>query len=185
MSTDLFCLRRPRSRKESTTKGNPRDRVAGFRGLHLLPGVGPASAQRVLDQMAKSTDPLGALCALAVPPCAGDYSKAFVETVGNLRYSEWPSDLERAPLWYEPHLDRIHEDCEIRRGDLVQIAQTAIGHASRDRTEFTLDPPDATSDRVPLLDEDYLILSTIHSAKGQEWKSVYVLNAVDGRMPST
>ena len=53
-------------------------------------------------------------------------------------------------------------------------------------TELTLDPPDATSDQagVPLLDEDYLILSTIHSAKGQEWKSVYLLNVVDGCMPS-
>jgi len=53
-------------------------------------------------------------------------------------------------------------------------------------TELTLDPPDATSDQagVPLLDEDYLILSTIHSAKGQEWKSVFVLNVVDGCIPS-
>jgi DNA helicase-2/ATP-dependent DNA helicase PcrA len=52
--------------------------------------------------------------------------------------------------------------------------------------ELTLDPPDATSDQagVPLLDEDYLILSTIHSAKGQEWKSVFLLNVVDGCMPS-
>ena len=51
---------------------------------------------------------------------------------------------------------------------------------------MTLDPPDATSDQAgaPLLDEDYLILSTIHSAKGQEWKSVFVLNAVDGCIPS-
>ena len=53
-------------------------------------------------------------------------------------------------------------------------------------TELILDPPDATSDQsgVPLLDEDYLILSTIHSAKGQEWRSVFVLNAVDGCIPS-
>jgi DNA helicase-2/ATP-dependent DNA helicase PcrA len=53
-------------------------------------------------------------------------------------------------------------------------------------TELTLDPPDATSDQsgVPLLDEDYLILSTIHSAKGQDWKSVHVLNVVDGCTPS-
>jgi DNA helicase-2/ATP-dependent DNA helicase PcrA len=52
--------------------------------------------------------------------------------------------------------------------------------------ELTLDPPDATSDQagVPLVDEDYLILSTIHSAKGQDWKSVYLLNVVDGCMPS-
>jgi DNA helicase-2/ATP-dependent DNA helicase PcrA len=71
-----------------------------------------------------------------------------------------------------------------RRNDLIQLEQIASGYPSRERflTELTLDPPDATSDqaRTPLLDEDYLILSTIHSAKGQEWKEVFVLNAVDG-----
>jgi DNA helicase-2/ATP-dependent DNA helicase PcrA len=167
---------------------NPRDRVAGFRVLHLLPGIGPASAQRILDHMAEASDPLGALCALPCPPRAGSDWTSFSEAVGNLRYSEWPSDLERARLWYEPHLDRIHEDAETRRADIIQLGQIASGYASRERflTELTLDPPDATSDQagVPLLDEDYLILSTIHSAKGQEWKSVYVLNVVDGCMPS-
>src|ERR1700726_2052354 len=167
---------------------NPRDRVPGFRILHLLPGVGPASAQRVLDHMAEAADPLGALCGLPGPPRAGDGWAHFVETVGNLRYSEWPSDLERARLWYEPHLERMHEDAEVRRADLFQLEQIASGYPSRERflTELTLDPPDATSDKagVPLLDEDYLILSTIHSAKGQEWKSVFVLNVVDGCMPS-
>jgi DNA helicase-2/ATP-dependent DNA helicase PcrA len=167
---------------------NPRDRVAGFRILHLLPGIGPASAQRILDQMDEATDPLNALCTLPSPPRAGADWTTFVETIGNLRYSEWPADLERARLWYEPHLDRIYEDAEVRRADLIQLEQIASGYPSRERflTELTLDPPDATSDQagVPLLDEDYLILSTIHSAKGQEWKSVYVLNVVDGCMPS-
>jgi DNA helicase-2/ATP-dependent DNA helicase PcrA len=167
---------------------NPRDRVAGFRVMHLLPGVGPASAQRILDRMAEATDPLEALTTLPSPPRAGDDWTIFVDAIGNLRYSEWPADLERARLWYEPHLDRIHEDAEVRRADLIQLEQIAGGYASRERflTELTLDPPDATSDQagVPLLDEDYLILSTIHSAKGQEWKSVYVLNVVDGCMPS-
>lgn len=167
---------------------NPRDRVAGFRVLHLLPGVGPASAQRVLDHMAEAVDPLTALCSLPSPPRAGEDWKAFVEAVGNLRYSEWPADLERARLWYEPHLNRIHEDAETRRSDLIQLEQIASGYLSRERflTELTLDPPDATSDQagVPLLDDDYLVLSTIHSAKGQEWKSVYVLNVVNGCMPS-
>jgi DNA helicase II / ATP-dependent DNA helicase PcrA len=167
---------------------NPRDRVAGFRLMHLLPGIGPASAQRVLDHMVEAADPLGALCALPSPPRADDDWKTFVQAVGNLRYSEWPSDLERARLWYEPHLERIHEDAEVRRADLIQLEQIAGGYPSRERflTELTLDPPDATSDQagVPLLDEDYLMLSTIHSAKGQEWKSVYVLNVVDGCMPS-
>ncbi len=100
----------------------------------------------------------------------------------------WPAELERARLWYEPHLDRIHEDAVVRRADLIQLEQIASGYPSRERflTELTLDPPDATSDQagVPLLDEDYLILSTIHSAKGQEWKSVFVLNVVDGCLPS-
>nr|WP_249159282.1 ATP-dependent helicase [Bradyrhizobium jicamae] len=167
---------------------NPRDRVAGFRILHLLPGVGPASAQRVLDQMAEAADPIAALARLPSPPRAGTDWRSFVEAVENLRYSEWPVDIERARLWYEPHLDRIHEDSEVRRADLVQLEQIAGSYPSRERflTELTLDPPDATSDQagVPLLDEDYLILSTIHSAKGQEWKSVYVLNVVDGCMPS-
>src|SRR6201999_1852354 len=72
---------------------NPRDRVAGFRVMHLLPCIGPASAQRVLDRMAESADPIGALCALPSPPRAGDDWKVFVQAVSNLRYSEWPSDL--------------------------------------------------------------------------------------------
>jgi DNA helicase II / ATP-dependent DNA helicase PcrA len=167
---------------------NPRDRVAGFRVLHLLPGIGPASAQRILDQMAEASDPIDALCKLPAPPRAGADWKSFTQAVADLRYSEWPADLERARLWYEPHLDRIHEEAETRKADLIQLEQIASGYPSRERflTELTLDPPDATSDQagVPLLDEDYLILSTIHSAKGQEWKSVYVLNVVDGCMPS-
>jgi DNA helicase II / ATP-dependent DNA helicase PcrA len=72
--------------------------------------------------------------------------------------------------------------------DLLQLEQIAAGYPNRERflTELTLDPPDATSDQagVPLLDEDYLILSTIHSAKGQEWRAVFMLNVVDGCIPS-
>ncbi len=167
---------------------NPRDRVAGFRVLHLLPGIGPASAQRILDATAASADPLSALAALPAPPRAGQDWVSFAETLANLRYTEWPSDIERARLWYTPHLERIHEDGEVRLADLLQLEQIAAGYPSRERflTELTLDPPDATSDRSgpPLRDEDYLILSTIHSAKGQEWKAVFALNVVDGCMPS-
>lgn len=167
---------------------NPRDRIAGFRVLNLLPGVGPTSAQRVLDGISASPEPIAMLCQLPTPPRTGPDWTSFVETVGNLRNSAWPTAVELARLWYQPHLERIHEDAEIRRADLIQLEQIAGGYPSRERflTELTLDPPDATSDQagVPLLDEDYLILSTIHSAKGQEWKSVFVLNVVDGCIPS-
>src|SRR5204862_4734553 len=82
----------------------------------------------------------------------------------------------------------IYEDAGVRQTDLTQLQQIAFAYPSRERflTELTLDPPGATSDQAgaPLLDEDYLILSTIHSAKGQEWRSVFLLNAVDGCIPS-
>ena len=90
--------------------------------------------------------------------------------------------------WLDPVLEQRYPDAAIRGGDLDQLVRIASQYPSRERflTEVTLDPPEATGDEagVPLLDEDYLILSTIHSAKGQEWKSVFVLNVVDGCIPS-
>jgi DNA helicase-2/ATP-dependent DNA helicase PcrA len=169
---------------------NPRDRVAGFRLMLLLPGVGPASAQRALDLMANQSNPFSALSSMAPPPRAGADWAGFVEALQRLGAGEagWPAEIAQARRWYEPHLDRIHEDASMRQADLLQLEQIAAGYPSRERflTELTLDPPDATSDQAgaPHLDEDYLILSTIHSAKGQEWKSVFILNVVDGCIPS-
>ena len=169
---------------------NPRDRVAGFRILQLLPGIGPTSAGRVLDAMAAAPDPVAGLLATPAPPRALDGWGSLREVVDHLRArtSAWPADIERARLWYEPLMEQSYEDATVRQADLLQLQQIASGYPSRERflTELTLDPPEATSDQsgVPLLDEDYLILSTIHSAKGQEWKSVHVLNVVDGCIPS-
>jgi DNA helicase-2/ATP-dependent DNA helicase PcrA len=168
---------------------NPRDRVAGFRVLQLLPGVGPKTASRLLDAMAHA-DPADVL-AQAMPPQAGaDDWAAFASSFGLLRGQSagWPAELELVNQWYEPHLQRRHDNADVRLGDLRQLEAIAAGYPSRERflTELTLDPPGATSDEAgpPLKDEDYLILSTIHSAKGQEWKAVYLLNAVDGCIPS-
>jgi DNA helicase-2/ATP-dependent DNA helicase PcrA len=169
---------------------NPRDRVAGFRVLQLLPGIGPSTAGEVLDRLADAPTVADALAACAPPARARTDWPAFVELAQALAAGNagWPAEIERARLWYEPHLERLHDDAAIRRADLLQLEQIAAGYPSRQRflTELTLDPPDATTDNAtpPLLDEDYLILSTIHSAKGQEWKSVYLLNAIDGGIPS-
>ena len=169
---------------------NPLDQVAGFRLMQLLPGVGPASAQRALDHMAGAANPLTALADIPAPPRTSEGWPSFVATLIEMgaRDADWPAEFERARLWYEPHLARIYDDAMVRRTDLIQLGQIAATYPSRERflTELTLDPPDASSDEagVPLRDEDYLILSTIHSAKGQEWKSVFVLNAVDGCIPS-
>lgn len=167
---------------------NPRDRVAGFRVIQLLPGVGPAGAGRVLDGVDEVRS-LAALEALA-PPRAGDAWPPFAAVMAGLaaRTGGWPAELAGVRGWYEPHLQRIHDDAAMRVADLVQLEQIASGYPTRERflTELTLDPPDAVSDEAgtPLLDEDYLVLSTIHSAKGQEWTSVFVLSAVDGCIPS-
>ncbi|KQY15709.1 ATP-dependent helicase [Rhizobium sp. Root482] len=169
---------------------NPRDRVAGFRLLQMLPGVGPSTAGKILGTIAADPEPLMALAEIPPPPKAGPDWTAFVKLLTGLKKADadWPAEVTQAREWYEPHLDRIHEDAETRKTDLLQLEQIASGYPSRERflTELTLDPPDATSDQagVPLLDEDYLILSTIHSAKGQEWHSVFMLNVVDGCIPS-
>lgn len=80
--------------------------------------------------MAEATDPLEALITHPSPPRAGDDWTIFVEAIGNLRYSEWPADLERARLWYEPHLERIHENAE--RGP-SQVPRIDIGARMRGR----------------------------------------------------
>jgi DNA helicase-2/ATP-dependent DNA helicase PcrA len=140
--------------------------------------------------MSEIADPIQALGDFKPPAAAAEYWQDFETTIGMLRRNAagWPAELDLVCRWYGPHMERIHEDAATREADLAQLAQIASTYPSRERflTELTLDPPDATSDEagVPLLDEDYLILSTIHSAKGQEWKSVHVLNVVDGCIPS-
>jgi DNA helicase-2/ATP-dependent DNA helicase PcrA len=169
---------------------NPRDRVAGFRLLQLLPGIGPGWAQRVLDALAAEPDPLPALAGVKPPPRSGEDWAGFVALMQRLGSGAagWPTEIELARRWYEGPLDRLYEDAVLRRADLLQLEQIAAAAPSRERflTELTLDPPDAAGGEAgaPLLDEDYLILSTIHSAKGQEWRSVFVLNVVDGCIPS-
>jgi DNA helicase II / ATP-dependent DNA helicase PcrA len=169
---------------------NLRDRVSGFRVVQLLPGAGPATAARVLDQVAAANGNAQALAQFRPPAaCAQDWP-AFIEVLTLLRSGAvaWPAQLDLTCRWYAPHLERRYDDARIREADLLQLNQIASTYASRERflTELTLDPPSSTSAEAgaPLLDEDYLILSTIHSAKGQEWKSVFVLNCVDGCIPS-
>jgi DNA helicase II / ATP-dependent DNA helicase PcrA len=140
--------------------------------------------------MAASVDPIHALSGFKPPAAAAGHWHEFEATIGMLRRNAagWPAELDLVCRWYGPHLERIHEDAALREADLLQLTQIASTYPSRERflTELTLDPPDATSDEagVPILDEDYLILSTIHSAKGQEWASVFLLNTVDGCLPS-
>jgi DNA helicase-2/ATP-dependent DNA helicase PcrA len=167
---------------------NPRSRLAGFRVALLVPGIGPATARKLLDAMDQASDPVQAMEAFDVPATAAGAWRAWLDTAARLRARRWPDDLSTAIDWYRPQLERLHDDATMRAADLAQLCRLAAGYPDRERflAELTLDPPAATSDEsgAPGLDEDYLILSTIHSAKGQEWTAVYVLNVVDGCIPS-
>jgi DNA helicase-2/ATP-dependent DNA helicase PcrA len=169
---------------------NPRSRMAGFRVARLVPGVGPATATCLLEAMAASSDPVSAMRAFAVTPVATEDWARLLDLFMSLRGAKapWPAEMELVARWYEPHLQRIYDDAFVRQRDIAQLQQIAATYPSRERflTELALDPPAATSDEAntPGRDDDYLILSTIHSAKGQEWKTVQVLNVVDGCIPS-
>jgi len=126
-----------------------------------------------------------------VPKAAAEDWPSFAKLVSRMRRqtkTTWPAEFQAVRQWYEPHLQRMYDDSHLRAADIAQLEQIAAGYETRERflTELTLDPPDATSGRARAntLDEDYMILSTIHSAKGQEWRIVRILNVVDGCIPS-
>lgn len=169
---------------------NPRDRVSGFRAIQLLAGIGPKTAGRILSNIVAAAPGCALLVDQPVPEFARAAWSEFVGLVEAFAGADapWPGVFERISDWYQPQMERLYEDAVIRQQDIEQLVRIAATYPSQERflTELTLDPPDGTSDQsgAPLLDEDYLILSTIHSAKGQEWSAVTLLNAVDGCVPS-
>ena len=169
---------------------NPRNTLAAFRALQLLPGMGPVNARWTLDALAEAGGSITAMRGVKVP---ASYERDFLRLCDLMeKLAEpgrpWPGQLRLVREWYQPHLERIFEHFHTRIGDLDQLEQLSQQFPSRERflTEITLDPPNATSDLSGKAhqDEDYLILSTIHSAKGMEWDTVFILNVVDGSFPS-
>jgi DNA helicase-2/ATP-dependent DNA helicase PcrA len=163
---------------------NPRDRVAAFRALQLLPGVGPGLARRTLGTMAGR---LAALAGIRPPPAASEHWPRLAGVLAGLATASWPAQLGLVRTFYDPLLDDFYDFTAGRRADLDQLERLAATVPTRGRflTELALDPPAASGAAgPPHKDEDYLILSTIHSAKGQEWRAVFVLNLVDGCIPS-
>ncbi len=169
---------------------NPRHRIAGFRVLQLLPGIGPASADRCLAAFEASSHNWQALADYKMPAAARDDWTKLVELLRTAAAPEapWEGQVGLTRRWYEPHLSRLYDASMPRAGDLEQLERIATQFRTREQflSELTLDPPRATGDLsgTPLLDEDYLVLSTIHSAKGQEWDRVSILHVTDGTFPS-
>ena len=181
---------------------NPRDTLAIFRTLQLLPGVGPKVAEKVAESLGGTGSaplhtthhglcpPSEALASLQPPPAARADWPRLIALVTRLhdRLTPWVGQLGLVRRWYEPYLEARYDNARTRLGDLLELERLADASPSRERflSELILDPPDLTGMEAgaPHLDEDYLILSTIHSAKGQEWDTVFVLNVADGCLPS-
>ncbi|MGH8135465.1 MAG: ATP-dependent helicase [Steroidobacteraceae bacterium] len=169
---------------------NPRNGLAAFRVLQLPAGMGPGNAARVWQRIASSGYRLPELAACDPPPAAAETWPAFSEMMSLLSdpRATWPGQVECVRAWYEPQLPRLYESAGVRAADLDMLEQLSPQYGSRERflTELTLNPPSASGELAgpPMLDEDYLVLSTVHSAKGQEWDAVYVLNVTDGNFPS-
>ena len=169
---------------------NPRNTMAAFRVLQLLPGMGPANAQRIVTEIEQRGGNFVVLDEARKPAAALQDLPKLAKLLTALAEPQkpWPGQVGLVRAWYQPHLERIHEQSHTRIGDLDQLEQLSGQFPSRERfiTELALDPPNAAGDLAgsPHHDEDYLILSTVHSAKGMEWDTVYVLNLVDGSFPS-
>ncbi len=168
---------------------NPRHRLAAFRVAMLVPGIGPAHARRLQQALQASAEPQRALREFVPPPASRNDWNDLVQLWLKLHAQPpWPCGIELASAWLEARLPQVHDDAAARVADLRQLCRIAgaYGTAERFLTELTLEPPDLSGNHAgpARRDDDYLILSTMHSAKGQEWRGVYVLNMVDGCIPS-
>jgi DNA helicase-2/ATP-dependent DNA helicase PcrA len=169
---------------------NPRNQIAAFRVLQLLPGMGPAHARACIDFLAGRQNAVKSLAEFTPPTATIEAWRPFVRLMEFLADPSipWPGQTQRVREWFVPHIDRLYDGARTRAADIEQLDRLSTHYPSRERflTELALDPPAATGDLagVPLLDEDYVVLSTVHSAKGQEWDSVHVLNVNDGSFPS-
>jgi DNA helicase-2/ATP-dependent DNA helicase PcrA len=172
---------------------NPRDIIAALRVLMLLPGIGRKKAGQLIDQLEAAGFDFNCWRDYRPPTAAKTHWPLFVALMRRLagtrgRADQVESDLADVRIFYTPLLELKYDHAKVRLRDLKQLEQVASRFADRQTflTEITLDPPSSTQDLPadPHLDEDYLILSTIHSAKGLEWDAVYVIHAADGNIPS-
>jgi DNA helicase-2/ATP-dependent DNA helicase PcrA len=176
---------------------NPRDEVSWFRLLQLLDGVGPATARRVVDALALfETKTEADADVLARWPDASALLPARVRLAANAAVSALAVrtgeavgvHAERLRVAIAPLIEAAYPDATSRISDLDVLVNAAASCArlADVAADYALEPPRSTGDLAgpPLIDEDWLTLSTVHSAKGLEWDVVHLLHAADGNFPS-
>jgi DNA helicase-2/ATP-dependent DNA helicase PcrA len=170
---------------------NPRDEIGWFRVLQLLNGVGPATAASVIDHVRRNSFNPSSVATFKAPPAAVEEMAklgSLMKDISRLEDEPPSVQIERICRLYLPLMERNYENPEPRAKDIEYLGKLSAGYKSRKQflADLILDPPQSTSDLAgkPTRDEDWLILSTIHSAKGLEWDAVYLIHAADGYLPS-
>ena len=171
---------------------NPHDDLSWMRVLHLLEGIGPARARHAVEHMNQEQDRLEAFRTWPAPPASrpqtDNLARLLLDLSNPATDPPLAAQIEQIRHFYAPILEERYDNPEVRLRDLDQLE--LLSQQARGRAEFladlVLDPPMSTSDFAgpPHLDEEYIVLSTIHSAKGCEWDVVYVIHAADGIIPS-
>jgi len=173
---------------------NPRDEVSWYRILMLLPGIGDVTARAMLESMAdRGWDP-DAFSHFAPPARARDAHKQLAALLRVLRSPSRGEagvgeDVDEIRRLYDGVLAERYDRSEPRLADLDQLRVIASGYPSRADflAAIALEPPSNTQDFAEggESEDDALVISTVHSAKGKEWDAVFVIWAVDGWFPSS
>ncbi len=169
---------------------NPRDEMAWLRVLQLIEGVGPATAAGLAARVTTPGAAPRVLREAGAPAAARAALAALADLLEALGGAALPpaAQVARIARFYGPLLETRYPRAEARRADLESLEQIAAGYRSRRAFlhDLVLDPPQSTGDWAgpPVRDDDWLVLSTIHSAKGCEWESVVLIHAADGCLPS-
>jgi len=172
---------------------NPRDEVSWFRLLQLLPGIGEISARKAIASLEAASWRVEGLAAWNPPPRAlATHASlmALMQRLSRVSGADPAGDIASVRGVYDDILRHRFDDAEVRLHDLVQLEHIASGYPNRGAflSALALEPPSATSDLAQgsqTEDDDALVISTIHSAKGKEWDAVFVLWAADGWIPSS
>jgi DNA helicase II / ATP-dependent DNA helicase PcrA len=173
---------------------NPRDEVSWYRILMLMPGIGDVTARAMMDSMAeRSWDP-DAFSHFMPPPRARDAHKNLAALLRRLRGvraedASVGEDIDEIRSLYDSILAERYDRSEPRLADLDQLRVIAAGYPGRSAflAALALEPPQSTQDLGSggETEDDALVISTVHSAKGKEWDAVFVIWAVDGWFPSS
>jgi len=169
---------------------NPKDDLSWLRILQLFDGIGPGRARRALEHLREHGDAISSLESWPAPAEARPAVCGLLEVLAELSRPglSLAGQIERVRHFYRPILESRFDNAEMRARDLDQLELLAQNAPSREAflADLTLDPPVSTGDLAgpPHRDEEYVVLSTIHSAKGCEWRNVYLIHAADGVLPS-